>query len=98
MEAAKTFVLPYLIQEIQNQQNAKFRDYKTMLQEIIQQNPEEQLSYVLTGESGPDHNKKFTVDVLLNSNVVGTGQGRSKKDAEQQAAKQALKLMGYDDV
>ncbi len=98
MEAAKTFVLPFLKQEIQNQRDAKFRDYKTMLQEIIQQNPEEQLTYVLTGESGPDHNKKFVVDVLLNSNVVGTGQGRSKKEAEQQAARQALRLMGYDDI
>ena len=50
-----------------------------MLQEIIQQNPEEHLTYVLTGESGPDHNKHFTVEVHLNQNVIGKGGGRSKK-------------------
>ena len=66
-----------------------------MLQEIIQQNPEEHLTYVLTGESGPDHNKHFTVEVHLNKNVIGKGGGRSKKDAEQQAAREALELMGY---
>ena len=63
--------------------------------EIIQQNPEERLEYVLTGESGPDHNKHFTVEVHLNSNVIGKGGGRSKKEAEQQAAREALELMGY---
>ena len=72
-----------------------FRDYKTKLQEIIQQNPEEALEYVLTGESGPDHDKHFTVEVHLNSNVIGKGGGRSKKEAEQQAAREALELMGY---
>ena len=71
------------------------RDYKTALQEIIQQNPEEHLEYVLTGESGPDHDKHFTVEVHLNSNVIGKGGGRSKKEAEQQAAREALELMGY---
>ena len=75
----------------------QFRDYKTALQEIIQQNPEEHLEYELKGESGPAHNKRFTVEVHLNSNVIGTGHARSKKEAEQQAAREALKLMGYDD-
>ena len=70
-------------------------DYKTTLQEIIQQNPEERLEYVVTGESGPDHDKHFTVEVHLNSNVIGKGGGRSKKEAEQQAAREALELMGY---
>ena len=72
-----------------------FKDYKTTLQEIIQQNPEERLEYVVTGESGPDHDKHFTVEVHLNSNVIGKGGGRSKKEAEQQAAREALELMGY---
>ena len=62
----------------------------------MQQNPEEQLEYVLAGESGPDHQKKFTVEVHLNSNVIGTGRAHSKKEAEQQAAREALRLMGYD--
>ena len=73
-----------------------FRDYKTTLQEIVQQNPGESLSYVLTGESGPDHDKRFTVEVFLNSNCIGKGSGHSKKEAEQQAAREALHLMGCD--
>ena len=47
-------------------------------------------------QSGPDHNKAFVVDVMLNSNVIGKGEGRSKKQAEQMAAKEALELMGYE--
>ena len=70
-------------------------DYKTALQEIIQKNPEEQVTYHLVEESGPDHDKRFKVEVHLNSNVIGTGIGRSKKSAEQMAAKEALELMGY---
>ena len=63
--------------------------------EIVQKNPGERLEYVLIGESGPDHNKHFVVEVHLNSNVIGKGGGRSKKEAEQQAAREALELMGY---
>ena len=81
-----------------NHQNDEvFKDYKTTLQEVIQRNREEQLSYVLASESGPDHNKCFTVEVRLNSNVIGSGTGRSKKQAEQMAAKQALSLMGIEE-
>ena len=72
--------------------NAK--DYKTTLQEIIQRNREERLEYVVTDSSGPDHAKTFTVEVHLNSNVIGKGTGKSKKLAEQFAAKEALELMG----
>ena len=67
---------------------------KTTLQEIVQQNPDENVNYVLVGESGPDHNKTFEVEVHLNSNVIGKGKGGSKKSAEQAAAREALKLMG----
>ena len=70
------------------------KDYKTILQEIVQRNPEEHVEYVLTGSSGPDHAKSFNVEVHLNSNVIGRGVGRSKKLAEQHAAKEALELMG----
>lgn len=96
LEPAEAFILPYIKAELSEQRRPQFKDYKTALQEIIQQNPEEQLTYLLVGESGPDHNKQFTVEVHLNSNVIGTGRGRSKKEAEQQAAREALKLMGYD--
>ncbi|MCL2488143.1 MAG: ribonuclease III [Oscillospiraceae bacterium] len=95
MEAAQKFLHPFIEKEAANQQNTKFQDYKTILQEIIQQNPGERLEYLLTGETGPDHNKRFLVEVHLHSNVIGTGAGRSKKEAEQQAAREALKLMGY---
>ncbi len=96
MEAARAFLMRFLPEELAHQNRASFKDYKTTLQEIVQQTPEELLQYVLTGESGPDHDKRFTVEVHLNSNVIGTGVGRSKKEAEQQAAREALKLMGYD--
>ena len=73
-----------------------FRDYKTILQEIVQKNKEEVLTYKLIGERGPDHDRHFLVEVLINSNPVGTGEGRSKKEAEQLAAKSALELMGEE--
>lgn len=97
LEPAKTFILRFVRKEIKNQKRRKFKDYKTFLQEIIQQNPEEHLYYVLVGESGPDHSKKFKVEVHLNSNVIGCGVAHSKKEAEQAAAREALKLMGYDE-
>ncbi len=96
MGSARAFLLPFLEREVSSQRRAHFKDYKTQLQEIVQQNPEERLEYVLVGESGPDHNKQFAVEVHLNSNVIGSGRARSKKEAEQQAAREALALMGYD--
>lgn len=95
MDPARTFLLRFLEQEAANQRRRQFKDYKTTLQEIVQQNPEERLEYVLTGESGPDHDKRFTVEVHLNTNVIGSGRGHSKKEAEQLAAREALKWMGY---
>ena len=94
IESAREFVLPFVIEMLEHEDSLSFKDYKTILQEIIQQNPEEQLVYKLVGEKGPDHDKRFVVEVLLNSNVIGKGQGRSKKTAEQMAAKEALELMG----
>lgn len=94
IEPARRLVMRFVLEELKHTDNEVFKDYKTQLQEIIQRNPEERLSYVLIGESGPDHDKRFTVEVHLNSNVLGTGVGKSKKLAEQSAAKQALELMG----
>ncbi len=93
--AASKHILNFVIPEIKNSKNRKSNDYKTTLQEIIQKNPGEMLEYVLVSESGPDHNKHFVSEVHLNSNVIGKGGGKSKKEAEQQAARQALELMGY---
>ena len=92
MEAAKKFVLKYIDEAIRRHQSVK--DYKTMLQEVIQRNPGEIIEYVLVGETGPDHDKRFEVEVHLNSNVIGKGIGKSKKRAEQEAAREALELMG----
>ena len=89
MEVARRFILPFITEG----KHAE-ADYKTRLQEIVQANPEEKLRYVLESESGPDHDKRFVVGVYLNSNRVAGGEGRSKKAAEQHAAREALKLMG----
>lgn len=96
MEAARKFILGFIPSDIKIENGDTVMDYKTVLQEIIQQNPEEKITYRLVDEQGPDHNKTFTVSVCLNSNAIGTGQGRSKKQAEQNAAKEALELMGYE--
>lgn len=95
LEKAREFVCRYLPKKIEAAVHVRFlRDYKTALQEIVQKNPGELLSYKLVAEQGPDHDKRFTVEVYLNSNPLATATGRSKKEAEQQAACEALKLMG----
>ena len=93
MEKAKAHILRFLNSALENHK-MNFKDYKTVLQEVVQQNPDETLNYVTVGESGPDHDKRFEVEVHLNSNVIGRGAGKSKKQAEQEAAREALKLMG----
>lgn len=88
MEAARSFILPFITEG-----KTAEEDYKTKLQEVIQQNPEDKLSYAVTGESGPAHDKRFEVTVLLNGSAMAAGTGRSKKSAEQQAAKAALRKL-----
>lgn len=96
LKAAERHILKFIPDDIgQKKKSVNFSDYKTILQEVIQKNPEEKIEYILVSESGPDHNKAFSVHVCLNSNVIGHGEGKSKKDAEQMAAKEALELMGY---
>lgn len=68
-------------------------DYKTKLQELVQQKKNQVLSYQLVGQSGPDHDKKFDVEVFLNGKTVGFGSGSSKKRAEQDAARQAIEKL-----
>ena len=95
IEAAKGFIMDYIKEKAAlTIKSSKVVDYKTTLQEIVQKNHEETLAYRLKSESGPDHNKCFEVEVLINSNVVASGMGKSKKMAEQAAAKAALALMG----
>lgn len=95
IDQAKKFILKFVVPEINSKKPKAFKDYKTILQEIVQKNKEEVINYSLLRESGPDHDKHFEVLVKINSNVVGKGGGRSKKEAEQQAAREALELMGY---
>ncbi len=71
-------------------------DYKTILQEIIQQNPEEHISYEVEEFDGAHNQKTFKASVMLNGQSIGNGSGQSKKEAEQAAAKEAVRLMGYD--
>ena len=71
----------------------KPRDYKTALQELVQRESGQVLAYRLVGEEGPDHNKRFFVEVTLNGSGVGQGSGRSKKEAEQMAAKAAIEKL-----
>lgn len=96
IEAARKHILRFIPSDLVHGAKMAFGDFKTVLQEVVQKNPEEKVEYVLIGEEGPDHNKRFVVEVMLNSQVIGKGRGRSKKDAEQLAAKEALELMGYN--
>ena len=68
-------------------------DYKTALQERVQQRKTQHLQYTLVGESGPDHDKEFFVEVTLNGKIVGNGSGSSKKRAEQEAARAAIQTL-----
>lgn len=96
LEAARRHILRFMPEDVQHLKKPAFNDFKTILQEIVQKNPEEKVEYCLVGEEGPDHDKRFVVEVCLNSNVIGKGKGKSKKEAEQLAAKEALELMGYE--
>lgn len=71
-----------------------FIDYKTELQEQLQKSGKAKVEYIVNREEGPDHNKVFYMDVLVNEKIIGTGTGRNKKEAEQMAAKEALFLLG----
>lgn len=92
MEAALQFIRRFILVQVPvtKLHNA---DYKTQLQELVQQKRNQVLSYQLVGESGPDHDKHFDVEVTLNGAVVGSGQGSSKKRAEQDAARNAIAVL-----
>ncbi|MBO5374594.1 MAG: ribonuclease III [Clostridia bacterium] len=92
-EAVSKFLLPLILEEIEEaSKNEINRDYKTALQQFIQASSKERLTYACVAERGPDHEKLFDVEVRLNSNVIGKGTGRNKREAEQLAAKEACIL------
>ena len=93
--AVKPFLLPILSEEVDEiVRTASYKDYKTELQQFIQADRGEHPEYFVVSESGPAHKKLFEVEAMLNSNVIGRGKGSSKREAEQQAAKEALRLFG----
>lgn len=85
---AKEFIHRFILTDLENKK--LFYDSKTILQEIVQADMEEGISYHLIKEEGPDHNKSFTVEVKIGETVYGTGSGRTKKAAEQEAAYKAI--------
>ena len=89
MEPARKFIERFILCNVP-EQRLRNADYKTALQELVQQKKNQVITYELTGESGPDHDKHFAVQVLLNGAPIGTGKGTSKKRAEQDAARDAL--------
>jgi len=92
LEAALKFVQRFILVEVPVTRLHNM-DYKTQLQELVQQKKNQVLSYALVGESGPDHDKRFDVEVSLNGAVVGSGFGKSKKRAEQDAARAAIEAL-----
>lgn len=91
IEEASALIHRVLLDDVSEVRAAEKRlDYKTALQELVQRKPGRALSYALSGESGPDHAKTFTITVKLDGAVIGTGEGHSKKEAEQMAARDAL--------
>lgn len=98
MDTVEVFLMPFIKNEIENvRKKGSFNgDPKTLLQQFVQQAEGDFLEYEVVGESGPDHMKSFKVEARLNSNVIGRGEGRSKREAEQNAAREALKLFSVE--
>lgn len=97
LESARGFILRFAIPHIEHLASEHTtEDYKTALQQIVQQEQGEKLEYVLIEEEGPAHQRTFTMEARLNSNVIGRGKGSSKREAEQKAAKEALTLFGKE--
>ena len=88
--SARKLITNFILTNNEREQEGAVRDFKTALQELVQRESGRVLSYRLMGESGPDHAKVFSVEVDLNGRPIGAGEGRSKKEAEQNAAKAAM--------
>ena len=93
METAAGFIHRCLLDDVRAIETPTFTDYKTSLQELVQRHSGQVLSYELVGEEGPDHAKTFRVQVCLNGDPIGRGTGRTKKEAEQAAAANALEAL-----
>ncbi len=94
LDEVRRFVLPIVDKYLEENYDYKHIDAKTELQQLIQQAEGDFLEYVVVAERGPDHKKEFEIVARLNSNIIGRGKGNSKREAEQNAAKEALRLFG----
>ena len=94
IEAADKFIIKNLKEEIeQATKHVGDKDYKTVLQEKLQANGDVKIEYEIINETGPDHNKSFEAEVKCNGKILATGKGKSKKEAQMQAAKKALEKL-----
>lgn len=93
IDEARRFVLEKVLADAVITEEHRSLDYKTELQELVQQRPNRHISYELVGESGPDHDKRFAFTVSIDGTVAGRGEGRTKKEAEQMAARMALEAL-----
>lgn len=91
LKTASKFINRFILSDLENK--ILFYDSKTVLQEMVQENPDTEFMYRLVKEEGPDHEKSFVVEAVVNGSIIGTGQGRTKKAAEQQAAYEAILLL-----
>ncbi len=94
LDGAKDFILRTLREAIENVIKGNYGDFKTRLQELIQKSPEQEIEYKILEEKGPDHDKDFLAGVFINGEMISTGAGKTKKEAEQGAAREALVIMG----
>ena len=90
LEPARAFIHAHILSKLSDGALLAVRDWKTELQEQVQQKPGQTLSYEMIGESGPDHMKRFTAAVMMTGQRIGVGEGRTKKEAEQMAARAAM--------
>lgn len=93
LDAVRQFLHQYVFPHVSEEGNYKLIDYKTQLQELVQHGSKGTLHYEIVDEQGPAHGKQFFAEVSLDGRVLGSGQGKSKKEAEQQAAAQALQKL-----
>lgn len=99
IEVVKEFIIKNLSKKIEITGKGKnYNDYKTRLQEYVQRNNLAVIKYMVVSESGPDHNKLFESEVYINDKCRGKGAGKSKKEAEQKAAKEGLNSLGVDEI
>lgn len=96
IEFAEKFALSFLEPEIKQAVSTNTKDYKSLLQQVVQVERDVLLEYVVKSESGPPHRRMYAIEARLNNNIIGHGEGSSKREAEQQAAMEALRLFGIE--